>query len=133
MELQLAAIDMHTKLRLLLVFLFILTTLGLFSVLAPMQDIDADGSSDSLVTEGSLAAPVASPFIHLPYLSTRFVSVLLVSPWLLSFLLILPPITTLELRHPCRDDRPIAPFRSVLPERKDEDIFSYGHPKRRFS
>jgi hypothetical protein len=85
---------MHAKKKFFLVILFIVTALGLLSALVPAQDIDADRSSDSLVTEGLLAAPIISTLIALRYLSTRFVSIPLASPWLLSFLLILPPITT---------------------------------------
>ena len=86
---------MHKKKQLFLVFLFIVTTLGLVLALVPMQDIDADGSSDSLVTEGVLVGAFVSTFIALLYISTRSVSILLASPWLLIFLLILPPISTL--------------------------------------
>jgi hypothetical protein len=87
-----AIVDMHTQNKFLLVFIFIVTALGLLSAMVPVQDIDADGSSDSLVTEGILAASVVSPFISLLHLSTRFASIPLATPWLLSFLLILPPI-----------------------------------------
>ena len=95
MESLFASVDMDTKKNFLLVFLFIVTTLGLLLALVPVQDIDADGSSDSLVTEGFLVASVASTFLALLYISTRSVSIPLTSPWLLIFLLILPPITTL--------------------------------------
>lgn len=95
MESLSASVDMHTKKKFFLVFLFIVTTLGLLLALVPVQDIDADGSSDSLVTEGALVASVVSTFIALLNLSTRTVSIPLASPWLLIFLLIVPPITTL--------------------------------------
>jgi hypothetical protein len=95
MESLSATVDMNKKKKFFLVFLFIVTTLGLLLALVPVQDIDADGSSDSLVTEGMLAASVVSTFLALLHLSTRFISIPLASPWLLSFLLILPPITTL--------------------------------------
>jgi hypothetical protein len=90
-----ATVNMNPKKKFFLVFIFIVTTLGLLSALVPVQDIDADGSSDSLLTEGLLVASVVSTFIALLYLSTRFVSIPLASPWLLSIFLILPPITTL--------------------------------------
>lgn len=90
-----ASVDMHTKKKFLLVFLFIVTALGLLLALVPVQDIDADGFSDSLVTEGFLVGSFVSNFIALHYISTRSISMPLASPWLLIFLLILPPITIL--------------------------------------
>jgi|WetSurMetagenome_2_1015567.scaffolds.fasta_scaffold482353_1 hypothetical protein len=93
MELLSATVDMNTKKKFFLVFIFIVTVLGLLSTLVPVQDVD--GSLDSLVTEGFLVGALVSTFIALLYISTRSVSIPLASPWLLSFLLILPPITTL--------------------------------------
>ncbi len=90
-----AMIEMPNKNHLLLLFIFALAALSLLSALVPALDIDADGCSDSLVTEGLLFAFLVSTSIALLYLSTRFVSIPLASPWLLSFLRILPPITTL--------------------------------------
>lgn len=86
---------MRKKNHLLLLFILIVPALALLSALMPVLDIDADGSSDSLLTEGLLFASVVSASIALLHLSTRFASMPLASPWLLSFLLILPPISTL--------------------------------------
>jgi hypothetical protein len=87
-----AIVDMQTQNKFFLVFIFIVTALGLLSAMVPVQDIDADGSLDSLVTEGILATSVVSPLISLLHLSMRFASIPLATRWLLSFLLILPPI-----------------------------------------
>jgi hypothetical protein len=95
MKLQPATVDMNTKKKFFLILIFIVMVLGLLLALVPTLDVDADNSSDSFVTEGLLAAPLVSTSVTLLHLSTRFSSIPLAPPWLLSFLLILPPITAL--------------------------------------
>jgi hypothetical protein len=75
-ELLSVTIDMHTKMKFLLVFLFIVTTLGLLSAVVPVQGIDADISSDSLVTEELLVAPIVSTFMALPYQNPEYIAIL---------------------------------------------------------
>jgi hypothetical protein len=87
-------VDMPEKNNFLLLFLFIVTVFSLFSALMPVLDIDADGYSDSLVTEGFLLISIVSVSIARLHLSTKFAPGHIASPWLLSLLLILPPIIT---------------------------------------
>jgi hypothetical protein len=95
MEISPAIVDMQKKNHLILFFMLIVTTLGLPSALMPALDIDADGSSDSLITEGILLTSLFSASVTLLHLSIRFAPNRLASAWLLSFRLNLPPITTL--------------------------------------
>jgi len=78
----------------LLLCLLILMTVSLLSALMPTPDIDGDGCWDSLESDDFLLILSLSA-IALLYLVNRFVPIQLALPWLLSFLLILPPITAL--------------------------------------
>ncbi|HLO14665.1 MAG TPA: hypothetical protein VK206_07550 [Anaerolineales bacterium] len=85
---------MSRKNNRLLLCLLLLTSFSLLFALIPALAIDADGTSNSLVTDDDLLTPTLS-MIPLLYLVNRFAPIQLASPWLLSFLLILPPITTI--------------------------------------
>lgn len=83
---------MSAKNKLLLLLTLACLLLGLFAVLAPFTDIDNDGVSDSLVTEGLLILPVMCVLAALVFLLARFTSPALSEPQFFPYLFFPPPI-----------------------------------------
>lgn len=74
--------------------LFVLVILGMISLLSPASDIDHDGYTDSLVTEGDVLASLPGAMIGLSAVFTRPLTNYTLPRWFLTFLLLPPPITT---------------------------------------
>lgn len=64
----------------------------LLFALTPSTDFDLDGSLDSLLTDGLLVVPTQPAALVPALFSTALLSAYLISPRLLSFLIVPPPI-----------------------------------------
>jgi hypothetical protein len=78
--------------KVLFLILFTLIIFSLFAALTPTSDIDNDGFSDSLITEGFLLIPALCSVVGLFSLLTRFPAACLAVPQPISTLLLPPPI-----------------------------------------
>ena len=85
---------MWSKNKFILLLTLVCLVFGLFAVLAPFTDIDNDGVSDSLVTEGLLILPVLYAVIGLVILLARLTPPILSEPQFFSSLFFPPPIIT---------------------------------------
>lgn len=64
---------------------------GVVSALIPVSDVDSDGYSDSLITEGLLLFPLISSIIEHPAQQDRIASARLSAPRILSHPFLHPP------------------------------------------
>jgi hypothetical protein len=78
--------------NILLIFAIVFIVIGVVSAFAPTVDIDNDGFSESLVTEGLVFLPVPFYISGLLFLLKRFFATYLARPQLVLTRLLLPPI-----------------------------------------